>query len=208
MVLLSLWYTEERFGIVSQKCLQSNLWLSHLVSTHVLLLLLESLTLSATGNHVEPQALTFYEWTLCLPADNFPLQQLASRLEQPRLKKKPSCSSQKNQALREKLILCPSFLPWTPPNFTVTTFSEVCSCSDPGRSDAAADFLQSLLTSDVVVWTNGSVPSPLDTRSAGIQAVCGRCSSSSSLSYSAGSVSFSFSAESFALIRIFPTPSP
>jgi len=76
-----------------------------------------------------------------------------------------------------------------PPSFTVNTFIEGCS-----RSDAAADFLRSLPT------TGGSVPSPLGARGAGVHAVCGGCSSSSSLSYSAGPVSFSFSTESSALV--------
>jgi len=80
------------------------------------------------------------------------------------------------------------------PNFTVTTFIE-------GRPDAAVDFLRSLSTSDVVVWTDGTVPSPLGAGGAGVQVVCGRCSSSSSLSYSTGpAVSSSFSAESLALV--------
>jgi len=83
----------------------------------------------------------------------------------------------------------------------VTTFIEGCSRSDPGRSDTAADFLRSLPTSDVVVWTDGSVSSPLGAGGAGIHAVCGRCSSSSSLSYSADPVSSNFSAESSALVH-------
>jgi len=43
--------------------------------------------------------------------------------------------------------------------------------SDLGRSDIAADFLQSLPTSDVVVWTDCSVPSSLGAGGAGIRAV-------------------------------------
>jgi len=97
--------------------------------------------------------------------------------------------------------LCPSTPPWTPPNFTQTTFIEGCSRSNPGRSVTAADFLRSLPTTDVVVWTDGSVPSPLGAGSAGIHAVFGRCSSSCSLSYSAGPVSSSFSTESSALVH-------
>jgi len=50
-------------------------------------------------------------------------------------------------------------------------------------------------------WTDGSFPSPLGTGGASIHTVCGRCSSSSSLSYSAGPVSSSFSAESSVLVR-------
>jgi len=83
----------------------------------------------------------------------------------------------------------------------MTTFIEGCSRSDPGRSDTAADFLLSLPTPIVVVWTDGSVSSPLGAGGAGIHAACGRCSSSSSLSYSAGPVSSIFSAESSALVH-------
>jgi len=56
--------------------------------------------------------------SLRLPAYNFPQQQLAFRPMKPRLKKRPSwrffCSTQENQAPREKLILCRSTPPWTP----------------------------------------------------------------------------------------------
>jgi len=47
---------------------------------------------------------------------------------------------------------------------------ESCSRYDQGQPDAAADFLKRLPTSDVVVWTNGSVPSPLGAGGAGVQA--------------------------------------
>jgi len=80
-------------------------------------------------------------------------------------------------------------------------FIEGCSRSNPGRSDTAADFVRSLPATDVVIWTDVSVPSPLSTGGVGIHAVCGRCSSFSSLSYSAGLVSSSFSAESSALVQ-------
>jgi len=151
----------------------------------------------SAGNHDESSSTCLYEQALHLPADNFFLQRLASRPERPRLKKRPSwrsfCSSQENQALRENLILCPSIPPLDPPpqNFTVTSLIEDCSRSDRGRSNATADFLSSLPTSDVVVWTDGSIPSPLDAGGAGIQQACRRCSSSSSLSYSACPISFS-----------------
>jgi len=95
----------------------------------------------------------------------------------------------------------PIHSPLDPPNFTMTTFIECCSCSNPGRSDAAADFLRSLPTFNVVIWTDDSVPSPLGAGGASVQAACRRCSFSSSLSYSAGPVSSSFSAESLALVH-------
>jgi len=109
-------------------CLQSDLRLSLLHSC-----------LAAASRIVHPptpleitlkhQALAFHERALRLPADNSPLQQLASRSVQPRLEKRPSwqsfCSSQENQAPREKLILCLSTSPWYPsPNFTVTLSSK------------------------------------------------------------------------------------
>jgi len=92
-------------------------------------------------------------------------------------------------------------LPLRPPNFTVITFIEGCSRSDPGRSDVAADFLRSIPTTDVVVWTDGSVPSPLVAEGADVQATCKRCLSSSSLFYEAGLIFSSFSAEFLALVH-------
>jgi len=77
---------------------------------------------------------------------------------------------------QRKTDLVPTHSPLNPPNFTVTTFIEGCSRSDPGRSDTVADFLWSLPTTDVVVWTDGSVPSPLGAGDAGIHAVRRRCS--------------------------------
>jgi len=91
--------------------------------------------------------------------------------------------------------------PLEPSKITVTTFNEGCSRSDPGRSNAAGYCLSILLTSDVVVWTDGSAPSPLSAGGADVQAACRRCLSSSSLSYSAGPVSSSFLAESLALVH-------
>jgi len=38
--------------------------------------------------------------------------------------------------------------------------------SDPGQPDAADDFLRKFLASDVVIWTEGSVPTPLSARGA------------------------------------------
>jgi len=140
-----------------------------------------SLLLNFTLNY---QALAFYERTLRLPANNF-LQWLASCSVLPRLKR-PSWRS-----------FSPSTSPWRPSNVTVTTFIEGCSRFDAGQSDAAADFLRRLPTSDVV-GTDGSV---LGVRSAGVQATYKRCSSSSLLSYSAGPIFSSFSTESLALVH-------
>jgi len=83
----------------------------------------------------------------------------------------------------------------------VTTFIEGYSRFDPGRSDTTANFIRGLSITDVVIWTDGSVLSPLGAGGAGVYAVYGGCSSSSSLSYSAGPVSSSFSAETSALVH-------
>jgi len=56
----------------------------------------------------------------------------------------------------------------------------------------------SLFAFDVVVWTDGFVSTALGTAGLGIHAVCRRCLSSSSLSYSADPIS---SAESFTVVH-------
>jgi len=43
----------------------------------------------------------------------------------------------------------------------MATLIKGCSSSDPGRPDVATDFLRRLSVSDVVVWIDGCVPSPL-----------------------------------------------
>jgi len=67
--------------------------------------------------------------------------------------------------------------------------------------DTAGDFLGRLPASDVIVWTDGSVFSPLDVEDVRVNAACRRCLSSSSLFYLSGLISFSFSDESIALIH-------
>jgi len=68
VVQFLLRYTVKRFGSVSQKCLQSNLWLSRLHSCATVAFEIAHLTLPAR-NHVE----SFYEWALRLPAENLDL---------------------------------------------------------------------------------------------------------------------------------------
>jgi len=75
------------FAKVYHKRLQSNLWLSCLHSYPASALGIAHP--SSTENHVDHQALAFYE--LRLPANNFSIQLLASSPMQPGLKKKPFC---------------------------------------------------------------------------------------------------------------------
>ena len=63
---------------------------------------------------------------------------------------------------REALLACPPFSPWNLPSFTLeSTLFSSCSRSDPSlsRQDAALAHLDSLLPHDLVLWTDGSVPS-------------------------------------------------
>jgi len=154
------------------------------------------------GNHAKPQALAFY--VRALPScRQFP-PTIASL--------SPSTTHIKEETLlailllnagkvgpQRKTDLVPIHSPLDLPNLNVTTFIESRSRSDPGRSDTV--FLLSLPIIDVDVRTDCSVLSPLGVGGAGINAVCERSSSFSSLSYSAGPVFSSFSAESSALVH-------
>ena len=105
---------------------------------------------------------------------------------------------------REALLACPPFSPWNLPSFTVeSTLSFSCSRSDPSlsRQDAALAHLDSLLPHDLVLWTDGSVPSPLGKVGSGVLANCSLCGTEATLSFSAGPVCSSFSAEACAILH-------
>jgi len=93
LVSLPLWYTEKRFGSLSQKCLLSNLWLSRLHSPAVASRITHSYSPPCWKSRWTIKHLPSMNGALRLPADNFPLQQLASRTVQPRLNKRPSWRS-------------------------------------------------------------------------------------------------------------------
>jgi len=113
MVPLPLRYIKKLFGSISQKRLQSNFCLCRLHSQPTVALGIARSPLEITLSH---QAFDFYKQTFRLPADNFPLQRLASSPTQARLKKRPSCRSfcsfQETHAPRETLILCSHVLSW------------------------------------------------------------------------------------------------
>ena len=99
---------------------------------------------------------------------------------------------------REALFACPPFAPLNLPFFTVeSTPSCSCSRSDPllCRQGAALAHLDSLLPHDLVLWTDGSVSFPLGKGGAGVLANCSLCGTEATLSFSAGPVCSSFSAE-------------
>ena len=105
---------------------------------------------------------------------------------------------------REALLACPPFPSWNLSSFTVeSTLSSSCSRSDPphSRQGAALAHLDSLLPLDLVLWTDGSVPSPLGKGGSGVLANCSLCVTEATLSFSAGPVCSSFSAKACAILH-------
>ena len=105
---------------------------------------------------------------------------------------------------REALFACCPFPAWNLPLFTVeSTLPTPCSCSDPSlcRQGAALTHLDSLSPHDLVLWTDGSVPCPFGKGSSRILANCSLCGIEATLSFSAGPVCSSFSAEACAILH-------
>ena len=106
--------------------------------------------------------------------------------------------------LKEALVACPPCPPWNLPSFTVeSTLSSPCSCSDPphSRQGAALAHLDSLPHHDLVLWTDGSVRFPFGKGGSGVLANCSLCGIEATLSFSAGPVCSSFSAEACAILH-------
>ena len=105
---------------------------------------------------------------------------------------------------REALVACPPCPPWNLPSFTVeSTLSTPCSRSDSphSRQGAALAHLDSLPPHDLVLWTDGSVPFPFGKGGSGVVANCSLCGTEATLSFSAGPVCSSFSAEACAILH-------
>ena len=101
-------------------------------------------------------------------------------------------------------LLAPPCPPWNLPSFTVeSTLSSPCSRSDPphSRQGAALAHLDSLPPHDPVLWTDGSVPFPFGKGGSGVLANCSLCGTEATLSFSAGPVCCSFSAEACAILH-------
>ena len=104
----------------------------------------------------------------------------------------------------EALLACPPFPPWNLPSFTVEpTLSSPCSRSDPPltRQGAALAHLDSLLPHDLVLWTDGFFPFPFGKGGSDVPANCSPCGTEATLSFSAGQVCSSFSAEASAILQ-------
>ena len=89
-------------------------------------------------------------------------------------------------------------------SFTVeSTLPTPCSHSDSplSRQGAALAHLDSLPPHDLVLWTDGSVPFPFGKDGSGVLANCSLCGTEATLSFSAGPVCSSFSAEACAILH-------
>ena len=72
-------------------------------------------------------------------------------------------------------------------------------CHSTVRLQSASNRLSSLHSSDIQVWTDGSVPSLFGPGGAGVYVTCSKCHTSNFLSFSTGPIASSFTAETFAL---------
>ena len=86
-----------------------------------------------------------------------------------------------------------------------STLSSSCSRSDLplSRQGAALAHLDSLPPDDPVLSTDGSVPFPFGKGGSGVLANCSLCGTEATLSFSAGPVCSSFSAEACAILHAF-----
>ena len=84
-----------------------------------------------------------------------------------------------------------------------STLSTPYSRSDPPftRQGAALAHLDSLPPHDLVVWTDGSVPFAFGKGGSGVLANCSLCGTEVTLSFSAGSLCSSYSAEACAILH-------
>ena len=152
----------------------------------------------------------FYERALRLPT-SFPISGLARHGVKPRL-----CTSSwrafasthplmlPSTCSREALLACPPIPSWNLPSFTVeSTLPTPCSRSDSplSRQGAALAHLDSLPPHDLVLWTDGSVPFLFGKGGSGVLANCSLCGTEAALSFSAGPVCSSFSAEACAILH-------
>ena len=100
---------------------------------------------------------------------------------------------------REALVACP---PWNLPSFMVESIlCSLCSRSDPPlfRQEAALAHLDSLLPHDLILWIDGSVP--FGKGGSSELANCSLSGTEATLSFSAGPVCLSFSAEACAILH-------
>ena len=154
--------------------------------------------------------LSFYKRALCLPT-SFPISGLARLGVKPRLCRSSWRAFASTHPLmlpstcsREALVACPRFPPWNLPSLIVEfSLSSPCSRSDSPLScqGTALAHLAFLPPHDLVLWTDGSVPFPFGKGGFCILANCSLCGTEATLSFSAGPVCSSFSAEGCAILH-------
>ena len=154
-------------------------------------------------------ALSFYERAFCLPTF-FPISGLAKLVVKPR-----HCRSSwrafasthplilSSTTTREALLACRPSPAQNPSFFTVeSTLSSPYSRSDLplSRHSAAFAHLDSLPPHDLVLWTNGSVPSFFGKGGSGVLTNCSLCGIETTFSFLAGPLCSSFSSEACAIL--------
>ena len=154
--------------------------------------------------------LFFYERALRLPT-SFPISGLARLGVKPRLCRSSWRALASTHPLmlhstssREALLAFLPFPSWNLSSFTVeSTLSSPCSRSDPPLSRQGADLahLDSVPPHDLLLWTDGSVPFPFGKGGSGVLAICSLCGTEATLSFLAGPVCSSFSAEACAILH-------
>ena len=141
-------------------------------------------------------ALSSYERALCLPT-SYSISGLARLGVKTRLSRRAFASTHPLMLFptfsRIVLCACPPPPPssWNLPSFTVKlTLPSLCSHSDPlvSRQGAALAHLDSLLTHDLVIWTDSSLRFPFGKSGFGVLANCSLCGTEATLSFSAGPV--------------------
>ena len=105
-------------------------------------------------------------------------------------------------SLRETLLACPPFPPRNLPSFTVDS-TLTSTCSDPSlfRQGAAVAHLDSFPPHNLVLRTDGSVPFPFGKGGSGVLANWFLCGTEATLSFSAGPICSSFSAEACTILH-------
>ena len=156
--------------------------------------------------------LSSYERALCLPTF-FPILDLARLGVKPRLCRSSWRAFASTHPLmlpstspKEAFFACPPYPPWNFPFFTVEfTLSSPCSRSDLplSRQGAALAHLDSLPPHDLVLWIDGYVPFPFGKGSSDVPVNYSFCGTEATLSFSAGPVCSTFSAEASAILQAF-----
>ena len=192
----------------------------HRAASHAITACLSSspIPLLLTGASLSPLRVTLTHFTLlscerALPLPtSFPISGLTRLGVKPRLCRSSWRAFVSTHPLMlpstcsmEALLACPPFPSWNLPSFTVeSTLSSPCSRSDPplSRQGAALAHLDSILPHDLVLWTDGSVSFPFGKGGSGVLVNCSLCGTEATLSFSAGPVCSSFSAEACTILHV------